>query len=116
MAQRKGGVPQGQRATEDWWGKGEPTHSQSGGLGSHMWRQNMRGLKDHLFGEEYPMAEFMEDLSNHVQSLTQVPKGQWESHRSYLSRTKESLSSARGLSFLDGLENGLDSPHVSWAG
>ena len=91
-AAMKGGVPAGSQGTQDWWGKGEPQHSQAGGLGAQMWRQNMKGLKDMYFGDSLPMSSFLENLCLHVKRATGEKQGEWESCRNYLMRTKQQLA------------------------
>ena len=90
-------MPQGGKNTNDWWGKGEPQHSQPGGLGAQMWRQNMRQLKDHLFDEPYPMAEFLQNMCEYLEKCTGLGKGEWESARAFLQRCKQQLPNAAGL-------------------
>ena len=47
----------------------EPAHSQPGSGGSNVEAKH-EGLKDHLFGEQMPMAHFMDNLSAYLNKTT----------------------------------------------
>jgi len=97
----KGSSHQKGKEGQPWvegWGD---TYFSGGGKSGHggaaaMWRQNMKGLKDFMF-PQVEMAPFLSNLCRWCEQQWHIPRGEWDTHRSYLEKVKNNVAQGLGL-------------------